>query len=925
MSAAPRLVNTYAAMEKSGELKPWQYTSRPLGDEDVEIKISHCGICGSDVHTLDSGWGPTVYPVVVGHEIVGEVTATGPKVTNMALGDRVGVGAQVWSCQNKEADKPCVDCADKMESYCDRAVLTYNTKYEDGALAYGGYADYVRHENVKPGDRVGVIGVGGLGHLAIQFIRALGAVPVAFSRSANKRQQILDLGAAEFYNLSDPEDAKTAVNSVNMLILTADAKGMPYNQYLGLLRKRGTLVMLGCRMTRLSSCPCSWWAAASAWLAALSAALKTSRHAQTRSGEERSSDHLELPMAKVNEGITIMREGRARMVAPSKHALVVGASSGIGFAVAKELAPIVAKLTLCSRSYPEELLKTIKADNPNLEVVHEKLDVSLMHEVRKFTTKHADTQFDWIVMSPGIMTLNGRTETSEGLDVKMATHYYGRCVICSLHFVMQANDNCCRFMLIHDLLKGLDHPGVRVLNILAAGHGGAMDMNDLDLKHTYSGKRCADATTQACSKRLLHARNAWIRQHCLSKGLPWFLRVPMKGLATVFGRSPAACGKIMVSALLNDDYATGWRLLDYNGKEASTTKYHTEEAKDAVWKHTVKTIDDIMKDFFWHRFAVAKELAPIVAKLTLCSRSYPEELLKTIQADNPNLEVVHEKLDVSLMHEVRKFTTKHADTQFDWIVMSPGIMTLNGRTETSEGLDVKMATHYYGRFMLIRDLLGRLICPGVRVLNVLGGGQGGYVDVDDLYLKRTYSLRRCAQATMQYSYVCRQTMSATEQIQSLISSLETDLGIEANAPIGNDKKPQQQKEQKPKAKKPKAPKPAKAPAADPNQPEITKLDIRVGKIVKVWKHETADKLYCEEIDVGEDEPRHIASGLVYHYSLEEMQDRRVLVLCNLKPRNLVGFRSHGMVMCAAVPLGTQGEGGLRHASRRRQNRRAYHV
>ncbi|KAG2849305.1 hypothetical protein JG687_00001675 [Phytophthora cactorum] len=258
MSAAPRLVNTYAAMEKSGELKPWQYTSRPLGDEDVEIKISHCGICGSDVHTLDSGWGPTVYPVVVGHEIVGEVTATGPK--------------------NKEADKPCVDCADKMESYCDRAVLTYNTKYEDGALAYGGYADYVRvsnafafkipdnipsdaaapllcagatvfsplkHENVKPGDRVGVIGVGGLGHLAIQFIRALGAVPVAFSRSANKRQQILDLGAAEFYNLSDPEDAKTAVNSVNMLILTADAKGMPYNQYLGLLRKRGTLVMLG--------------------------------------------------------------------------------------------------------------------------------------------------------------------------------------------------------------------------------------------------------------------------------------------------------------------------------------------------------------------------------------------------------------------------------------------------------------------------------------------------------------------------------------------------------------------------------------------------------------------------------------------------------------------------------------------------------
>ncbi|KAJ8509384.1 hypothetical protein ON010_g18770 [Phytophthora cinnamomi] len=169
---------------------------------------------------------------------------------------------------------------------------------------------------------------------------------------------------------------------------------------------------------------------------------------------------------------------KREMVAPSKHALVIGASSGIGLGVAKELAPIVAKLTLCSRSYPEELLKTIKTENPNVEVVHEKLDVSLMHEVRKFTTKHAETQFDWIVMSPGIMTLNGRTETAEGLDVKMATHYYGR------------------FMLVHDLLEGLNRPGVRVLNILGAGHGGEVDVSDLDLKRTYSGKRCADVTTQ---------------------------------------------------------------------------------------------------------------------------------------------------------------------------------------------------------------------------------------------------------------------------------------------------------------------------------------------------------------------------------------------------------------------------------------------
>ncbi|KAL3669810.1 hypothetical protein V7S43_005187 [Phytophthora oleae] len=279
---------------------------------------------------------------------------------------------------------------------------------------------------------------------------------------------------------------------------------------------------------------------------------------------------------------------KQEMAAPSKHALVIGASSGIGLGVAKTLAPIVSKLTLCSRSYPEELLKSIKADNPNVEIVHEKLDVSLLHEVRKFTTKHTETQFDWIVMSPGIMTLNDRTETYEGLDVKMATHYYGR------------------FMLTHDLLEGLNRPGVRVLNILGAGQGGQVDLNDLDLKHTYSGKRCADATTQysdlmaqalsehAPSASFMHASPGLVNTGLL-KGLPWFLRLPATGVAAVFGRSPEACGKYMVSALLNDEFESGWKLLDQNGREMSTTKYHTKEAKDAVWEHTLQTIDAIMK------------------------------------------------------------------------------------------------------------------------------------------------------------------------------------------------------------------------------------------------------------------------------------------------------------------------------------------
>jgi len=109
-----------------------------------------------------------------------------------------------------------------------------------------------------------------------------------------------------------------------------------------------------------------------------------------------------------------------------RHALVVGASSGIGRATAHEVAPLVSKLTLASRSCPPDLIPSIKQRNPNVDVTHEPLDVSSLRDVRRFTDKHKDVEFDWIVMSPGMMTLNGRTETPEGLDVKMATHYYGR-------------------------------------------------------------------------------------------------------------------------------------------------------------------------------------------------------------------------------------------------------------------------------------------------------------------------------------------------------------------------------------------------------------------------------------------------------------------------------------------------------------------
>ncbi|EGZ10809.1 hypothetical protein PHYSODRAFT_337582 [Phytophthora sojae] len=249
MSAAPRSIKALACFGKSEPVQPWEYESRPLGPEDVEIKISHCGICGSDLHVIDSGWKPTLYPCVVGHEIVGQVTLAGEQVKELKVSDRVGVGAQ--------------DCAKGADAYCSGIVGTYNSKYKDGSKTYGGYAEYVRvlgayafkipesipsdaaapllcagttvftpfkEEGVKPGDRVGIVGIGGLGHLAIQFAKAMGAeAVVAFSRGA----------------LAGRRRAKAAEGSVDILLVTADADGMPYQLFLSFLASRGTCIMVG--------------------------------------------------------------------------------------------------------------------------------------------------------------------------------------------------------------------------------------------------------------------------------------------------------------------------------------------------------------------------------------------------------------------------------------------------------------------------------------------------------------------------------------------------------------------------------------------------------------------------------------------------------------------------------------------------------
>lgn len=255
--------------------EPVEYHPRPLGDKDVEIAISHCGMCASDIHTATEGWGPLMAPAIVGHEIVGHVKKVGKGVSKFKVNDRVGVGCFVSACFGE--DKNCKACSRGKDNHCSNLVLTYNAKYKDGEQAQGGYADGIRVEEqcvflmpkelenetaapllcagtttftpmvrhkVGKGHRVGIIGVGGLGHLAIQFAHALGAYVVSVSTSDSKKADALKLGADEHLSIKDEAHVKKIAGSLDYVFCTANAKGMNWDLYLSLCGLEGTFCLL---------------------------------------------------------------------------------------------------------------------------------------------------------------------------------------------------------------------------------------------------------------------------------------------------------------------------------------------------------------------------------------------------------------------------------------------------------------------------------------------------------------------------------------------------------------------------------------------------------------------------------------------------------------------------------------------------------
>ncbi|KAJ1724361.1 hypothetical protein LPJ53_001377 [Coemansia erecta] len=277
-------IRGWAAKEAGIKVEPWTYTPRPLGENDVEIKIDYCGICGTDMHILKGTRGTDLFPVIVGHEIVGRVVAKGKNVAHVQEDSIVGVGAQVYAC----LEPTCRECSRGLDPHCPKKVFTYNSVYADGKQAQGGYAEAIRvdghyvfpipenldpahaaplmcagatvfapmlHKGVKKGDRVGIIGIGGLGHLAIQYANALGAEVVAFSHSPKKREESLNLGATEFVDTSKLEEVAAIRGTLQYLIVTSNTDPRNYNDFVTWMDIEGQIILLALPQGNLELSP----------------------------------------------------------------------------------------------------------------------------------------------------------------------------------------------------------------------------------------------------------------------------------------------------------------------------------------------------------------------------------------------------------------------------------------------------------------------------------------------------------------------------------------------------------------------------------------------------------------------------------------------------------------------------------------------
>ncbi|KAL1603779.1 hypothetical protein SLS60_005369 [Paraconiothyrium brasiliense] len=352
MSSSPDTFHGWVGHDSKsaqGNMRWEAFTPKPFAETDIDIKITHCGICGTDIHTLREGWGATHYPTCVGHEIVGHVVRRGssPAAQRFQIGDRVGVGAQAASCLKDD----CEECSSGMEQHCGKGFVgTYNGLYrEHNYWSMGGYADYTRvsaHFTVKipervksadaapmmcggitvyaplknngagPGKRVGIVGLGGLGHFGVLFAKALGCDKVvAISRRRNKAKDAEALGATDYIATSEDEKwEKKHSRTLDLIISTVSSPDMPLSGYLRLLRTNGTFIQVGAPEGDLPP------------IAAFALIAKGCKIGGSQIGSPKDIEEMlqfaatkgikpwiqQRPMREANQGVVDFEEGKAR-------------------------------------------------------------------------------------------------------------------------------------------------------------------------------------------------------------------------------------------------------------------------------------------------------------------------------------------------------------------------------------------------------------------------------------------------------------------------------------------------------------------------------------------------------------------------------------------------------------------------------------
>lgn len=325
-------VNGYAALEQKAKLVPFSYELGEIGSEEVDIKVSYCGICHSDLSMINNDWGMTQYPMVPGHEIIGEVIAKGNAVKNINVGDKVGLGWMSASCMS------CDQCMDGEHHLCAKSEATIvgrNGGFADkvrghwswaiplpkgidmskaGPLLCGGITVFnpIILAGVKPTDRVGVIGIGGLGHMAVKFLKHWGCEVIAFSSNPAKKKSILQMGASQVINSTSPEELESISGKLNFILNTTNVS-LDWNSYLATLAPKGKFHTVGAVLEPMEISAFSLiMGEKSVGGSPIGSPALTKTMLDFCVRHNIYPDVEEFPMAKVNEALEHLEKGKAR-------------------------------------------------------------------------------------------------------------------------------------------------------------------------------------------------------------------------------------------------------------------------------------------------------------------------------------------------------------------------------------------------------------------------------------------------------------------------------------------------------------------------------------------------------------------------------------------------------------------------------------